>query len=74
MSLSIPAKEKGVTNFFSDGAREAQKLIPELVTDDSRGYKAVRYNMLPLMLLQALKEQQEIVRRQQAENADQGPA
>lgn len=43
--------------------------MPELVTEDSgNGYKAVHYNLLPMMLLQALKEQQAIIRRQQAEN------
>jgi hypothetical protein len=45
--------------------------LPELVTEDSRnGYKAVRYNMLPLMTLQAMKEQQDQIKTLQAENAD----
>ena len=47
------------------GAQEAERLFPELVTEDARGYKAVRYHMLPLMLIQALKEQQEVIQQQQ---------
>ncbi|GEM_PF-3359533 len=51
-------------------AQEAEKILPELVTqEDARGYKAVRYNLLPFLLLQALKEQQALIQRQQAENA-----
>ena len=38
-----------------------------LVTEDARGYKAVRYNVLPLMTLQAIKEQQDQVSEQREE-------
>ncbi|HEY2991091.1 MAG TPA: tail fiber domain-containing protein [Candidatus Binatia bacterium] len=60
----------GSAKSFGLIAQEAEKLIPELVTEDPRGYKAVRYHLLPFLLLQAVKEQQSIIQRQQAENAE----
>ncbi|HEY3167481.1 MAG TPA: tail fiber domain-containing protein, partial [Candidatus Binatia bacterium] len=48
-------------------AQEVEKLLPELVTEDSKGFKAIHYSMLPLMLLQALKEQEAIIEREQKE-------
>jgi hypothetical protein len=75
-TCALPGRRKA-RNLFSDGALEAEKVLPELVTEDSRnGYKAVRYNLLPLMTLQAMKEQQQIKeltaesRELRAENAD----
>ena len=41
--------------------------MPELVTEDAKGFKAVRYNKLPLMMLQAIKEQQAQIQEQQTE-------
>ena len=41
-------------------------MIPEMVTEGRGGYKAVHYSMLPLMLLQALTEQQSMIARQRA--------
>lgn len=37
-------------------AQEVERVLPELVGQDERGYKTVNYSELPLMLLQALKE------------------
>jgi hypothetical protein len=37
-------------------AQEVEKVFPGMVGTDDRGYKAVNYSQLPLMLLQALKE------------------
>ena len=51
-------------------AQEVEKLLPEMVTEGRGGYKAVHYGMLPLMLLQALKEQQSIIQQQRAESAE----
>ena len=31
-------------------------MLPELVTTDENGYRAVRYNELPFHMLQAIKE------------------
>ena len=62
-----PERQFGSQRSFGLIAQEAEKLFPELVTEDSRGYKAVRYNMLPLMTLQAMKEQQDQVKEQREE-------
>ena len=37
-------------------AQEVEKVLPELVTEDEQGYKAVNYSKLPLLTLQAIKE------------------
>lgn len=37
-------------------AQEVERVLPELVGQDERGYKTVNYSELPLTLLQALKE------------------
>ena len=50
--------ELGLGSAMSFGliAQEVEDVLPELVTEDGRGHKAIRYNKLPLMLLQAVKE------------------
>ena len=35
-------------------AQNVEQVLPEMVTTDANGYKAVKYNELPLVLLQAL--------------------
>ena len=41
-------------------AQDVEKVLPELVQDNNReGYKAVHYEMLPMMLLQAMRELKE---------------
>ena len=37
-------------------AQEVEKVLPELVTEDAQGFKAVNYSKLPLMSVQAIKE------------------
>ncbi|NOZ02825.1 MAG: tail fiber domain-containing protein, partial [Deltaproteobacteria bacterium] len=37
-------------------AQEVEKVMPDLVTEDEDGYKAVRYSKLPLVLLEAVRE------------------
>ena len=37
-------------------AQDVEKVLPELVTADDQGYKAVRYNALPFYMLQAIKD------------------
>ena len=37
-------------------AQDVEKLFPDMVATDERGYKAVNYSQLPLLLLQALRE------------------
>ncbi|MBI2357877.1 MAG: tail fiber domain-containing protein [Deltaproteobacteria bacterium] len=69
-ATEFPDRQFGSSRSFGLIAQDAEKLLPELVTEDSSGYKAVRYNMLPLMTLQAMKEQQEQIKTLQEENAD----
>ena len=40
-------------------AQDVEKVFPEMVAEDARGFKAVEYSQLPLLLLQAIREQQE---------------
>ncbi len=46
----------GTTLSFGLIAQEVEKVLPELVTEDEQGYKAVNYSKLPLLTLQAIKE------------------
>jgi hypothetical protein len=39
-------------------AQEVEQVFPDMVTTDERGYKAVRYHMLPLLLTQGIRELQ----------------
>ena len=54
-------------------AQEVEKVLPEMVTDDGPGgFKAVHYDMLPMMMLQAmreLKEENDTLKRALAEQA-----
>lgn len=40
-------------------AQEVERVLPELVTTDAEGYKAVNYGKLPLLAVQAIKELKE---------------
>ncbi len=46
-------------------AREVEKVFPNLVSTDQNGYQAVSYEKLTVVLLEALKEQQEMIEEQQ---------
>ena len=46
----------GTRQSFGLIAQEVEKILPELVTEDEQGYKAVNYSKLPLLSLQAIKE------------------
>jgi hypothetical protein len=46
-------------------AQEVEKVFPELVNTDDNGYKAVSYEKLTVVLLEALKEQQKMIEEQQ---------
>ena len=37
-------------------AQDIEKVLPELVTDRDNGYKAVKYEKLTALLIQAVKE------------------
>ena len=45
-----PAREAGLI------AQEVEQMLPELVTTDTDGYKAIDYSQLPLVAIQAIKE------------------
>jgi hypothetical protein len=40
-------------------AQEIEEVIPEAVSEDSKGYKSVNYNMIIPFLIESIKEQQE---------------
>ncbi|HET8677933.1 MAG TPA: tail fiber domain-containing protein, partial [Blastocatellia bacterium] len=49
-------KAFGVGQSFGLIAQEVEEVLPELVTEDEQGLKAVRYNKLAFLMLQAIKE------------------
>jgi trimeric autotransporter adhesin len=51
-----PELHLGTSRSFGLIAQEVEKVLPELVTSDERGFKAVKYSELPLLLLQAVRE------------------
>ncbi len=45
-------------------AQEVESILPEVVYEDSNGYKGIAYDKLVAVLIQAIKEQQEIIEKQ----------
>ena len=58
-SEDFPARALGTRESFGLIAQEVEALLPELVTTDADGYKAVNYSRLPLLAIQAIKELKE---------------
>jgi len=52
----FPDRHLGASESFGLIAQDVEAVLPELVTTDGSGYKAVRYSALPLHMLQAIKE------------------
>jgi hypothetical protein len=50
-------------------AQEVEKVIPEVVDTDDKGFKSVEYSKLVALLLEAIKEQQKQIAKQQADIA-----
>ena len=48
-------------------AQDLEKVLPELVSEDEQGYKAVAYDKLTAVLIEAIKEQQDVIEKQQLE-------
>ena len=48
-------------------AQEIEEVLPELVVTDNEGFKAVKYENLTPVLIEAMKEQQAIIDSQQKE-------
>jgi hypothetical protein len=55
-SDEFPDKHFGVNQSFGLIAQDVEEVLPELVTTDGNGYKAVKYNLLPFHMLQAIKD------------------
>jgi hypothetical protein len=55
-SDEFPDKHFGVNQSFGLIAQDVGEVLPELVTTDGNGYKAVKYNLLPFHMLQAIKD------------------
>lgn len=52
----FPNKQFGNALSFGLIAQEVEQVLPELVTKDEQGFRAVNYSKLPLLTLQAVKE------------------
>ncbi len=48
-------------------AQDVEKLFPQLVTTDSNGFKSIAYGQVSAVLVEAIKEQQNIIETQQEE-------
>ncbi len=48
-------------------AQEVEELFPELVKTDSKGMKSIDYSRLSVVLIQAFKEQQQIITKQSSD-------
>ncbi len=55
-SEEYPDQHFGTSRSFGLIAQEVEKVMPELVSEDEQGYKVVRYNELPFVMLQAIKD------------------
>ncbi len=61
----FPQKQFGAAREAGLVAQEVEQVLPELVSEDAQGYEQVDYSKLPLLMLQAIKEQQAQIERQQ---------
>jgi len=61
----FPEKGFGEAQSYGLVAQDVERALPELVSDDAEGFKQVDYSKLPLLLLQAIKEQQTQIQQQQ---------
>lgn len=63
---AFPDKGFGKEHQIGLIAQDVEKVFPELVKEDMDGYKAVSYEKLVPVLIEATKEQQAIINKQQA--------
>ncbi len=52
----FPERHLGSTRSFGLIAQDVEAVLPDLVTTDAEGYKAVKYHQLPMYMLQAIKD------------------
>jgi hypothetical protein len=55
-AAEFPSRGFGTRESYGLIAQEVEAVLPELVTVDADGYRAVNYSRLPLVTLQALTE------------------
>jgi len=55
-SKDYPDKGFGDVRSFGLLAQEVEEVLPDLVSEDEKGFKAVNYSQLPLLMLQAIKD------------------
>jgi hypothetical protein len=48
-------------------AQEVEKIVPEVVRTDSKGFKSVEYSKLVALLLEAIKDQQKLINKQNSD-------
>jgi cell shape-determining protein MreC len=48
-------------------AQEVEKIVPEVVRTDEKGFKSVEYSKVVALLIEALKEQQKIIEQQKSD-------
>ena len=63
----FPGKGFGNAMDFGLIAQEVQQIMPELVSEDSHGFKQIDYSRLPLITIQAVKELNSLVSSQNAQ-------
>ena len=64
-SEKFPDKNFGDDRQLGFSAQELEKVYPEMVKTDANGYKTVDYSRLTPVLVEAIKEQQEIILSQE---------
>ncbi|HZE80330.1 MAG TPA: tail fiber domain-containing protein [Candidatus Polarisedimenticolia bacterium] len=52
----FPERNLGSAESFGLIAQEVEKVMPELVTEDAKGFKLIHYHKLPLLMLEGIKE------------------
>ncbi len=68
-SVEFKDKHFGTRQSYGLIAQDVETAFPDLVTTDEQGYKVVNYGKLPLLTIQAIKEQQAQIDAQKKEIA-----
>jgi hypothetical protein len=61
---TYPNMHFGTERQLGFSAQEIERLFPEIVQTDAQGYKSVDYSRLTPVLVQAVKEQQQLIEKQ----------
>ncbi len=64
-SRQFPQYHFGTSQSYGLIAQEVEAIFPDLISTDEQGFKAVNYSKLPLLAIQAIKEQQTQLAQQQ---------